>query len=68
MTKVSIILSCFNGSRFLEEAINSIICQTFTDWELIFVNDGSTDESLKIAESFSEKDSRIKVVSKKMGV
>jgi len=63
MALVSIILSCYNGEKFLVDALNSFINQTFEDLELIFVNDGSTDNSLDIALSFAKKNTRIKVVS-----
>ena len=58
MPKVSVIMSVFNGSSYLEKSINSILNQTFEDFEFIIVNDGSTDNSEKIIKSFS--DSRIK--------
>lgn len=60
---VSIVLPCYNGEKFLSEAIESVISQTYQNWELIIVNDCSTDNTLKIAESFAEKDSRIFVYS-----
>lgn len=64
MPAISIILSCYNGERFLQQALNSISQQNFKDWELIFVNDGSTDSSVAIANSFRLKDDRIQIVSK----
>lgn len=51
----------FNGSEFIEESINSVLKQEYENWELICVNDGSTDNSLSILRKFSQKDSRILV-------
>ena len=45
---VSIVLPCYNGAGFLAQSIDSVIAQTFTDWELIIVNDCSKDNSLEI--------------------
>ena len=55
---ISIIMNCYNGEAFLDEAINSITKQTFENWELIFFDNNSKDNSEKIVKSF--KDSRIK--------
>ncbi|MAU12044.1 MAG: glycosyl transferase [Anaerolineaceae bacterium] len=56
---ISIVLPVYNGARYLHEAIESIISQTFTQWELIVVDDGSTDESPAIIARFCEQDERI---------
>ena len=56
---VSVIMNCHNGEEFLKESVNSIINQTFTDWELIFFDNDSSDGSLEIIKSFN--DQRIKV-------
>lgn len=61
--KVSIILPTYNGEKFLSQSIDSIINQTMKDWELIIVNDCSTDHTLKIANDYAKKDSRIKVIN-----
>ena len=63
--QVSILVPFKNTAPFLPECVDSMINQTFSQWELIAVNDGSTDESLKIMMDFSKKDSRIKVVNNK---
>lgn len=60
---ISIILSCYNSEKFLFEAIISVLKQDHENIELIFVNDGSTDNSFEIAKTFSDKDSRIKIIS-----
>lgn len=64
MSKVSIIVPIYNAQKFLSKCIESIIMQTFVDFELILVNDGSTDESLYICKQYASKDSRIKVINK----
>lgn len=58
---VSIVLPCYNGAGFLAQSIDSVIIQTFTDWELIIVNDCSKDNSLEIMQQYTEKDSRIRI-------
>lgn len=60
---VSIVLPCYNGAKMIGEAIESIIAQTYTDWELIIVNDCSTDNTLEVAKSYAAKDKRIRVFS-----
>lgn len=62
---VSIIIPLFNAERFVSEAIESILKQTYINWELIIVNDESTDESLKIAYSYESE--KVKVFTKKNG-
>ncbi len=58
---ISVIMSVYNGETYLEEAIESIRNQTFTNWELIVINDCSKDSTAKILADFSLKDERIKV-------
>lgn len=64
---ISIIIPVFNSEHSLPDCINSVLDQTISDFELILVNDGSTDESLSICEGFGKKDNRIRVVSKPNG-
>jgi GT2 family glycosyltransferase len=59
---ISICLPTFNGGRFLAEAIESVLAQVYNDWELIITDDGSTDDSRKIAESYCKLDSRIRLL------
>lgn len=61
---ISVILPIYNADKFLDEAIKSILSQTFTDFELICINDGSTDNSKDILDFYSSNDSRLKVVSR----
>jgi len=64
MPKVSVIMSVFNGGSFLSGAIESILSQSFSDFEFIIINDGSTDNSLDTIEYYAEIDQRILVVSR----
>lgn len=59
--KISIVLPVYNGAKYLAESIESVINQTYANWELIIVNDCSTDGSLGIAMEYASKDARIKV-------
>ena len=58
--KVSIIMPCHNGANYIEKAINSVIAQTYIEWELIIIDDNSTDNSVLIANKYVNSDSRIK--------
>ena len=60
--QISVIVPVFNVERFLSECLDSILSQTFEDFEVICVNDGSTDSSLHILDGYSKKDPRIKIV------
>jgi glycosyltransferase involved in cell wall biosynthesis len=57
--KISVVMAAYNAADFLSETIDSIINQNFTEWELICINDGSTDNSLEILEDYASKDKRI---------
>jgi len=59
---VSIIIPSYNHEKYLEFAINSVINQTFKDWELIVVDDGSTDSSVEIIKKYTAIDNRIKCI------
>ncbi len=61
---ISVVLPVYNGERYLAEAIDSILAQTFMDFELIMINDGSTDSSLDILQKYQERDGRIRLVSR----
>lgn len=62
--KVSVIVPIYNTGKFLRQCLESITSQTLKEIEIICVNDGSTDDSLSIAEEFARNDSRVKVLSK----
>src|ERR1051325_5997240 len=62
---VSVVMPVYNASQYLQEAIQSLLDQTYTDWELIVVNDGSTDNSWEILQSYA--DPRIKIFQRENG-
>ncbi len=59
---VSVIIPVYNVEKYLRRCLDSVVNQTFTDFELILVNDGSTDSSLEICQEYAATDSRIKVI------
>lgn len=61
--KVSVLIPVYNSAEYVSECLESVLNQSFTDFEVICVNDCSTDNSLEILENYSEKDSRVKVFS-----
>lgn len=63
---VSIIIPVYNASRFLEETINSIQEQTYSNWEAIFIDDCSSDNSYDIIKQYQKNDKRIKVIKNKI--
>lgn len=60
---VSVIIPVYNGEKYLKECLDSVIRQSFSHWEMICINDGSTDGSLRILEDFARMDDRIRVLS-----
>ena len=63
MPKCSVIIPVYNVEKYLTTALESVINQTFSDIEIICINDGSTDNSLTILENYAQKDSRIKLIN-----
>jgi glycosyltransferase involved in cell wall biosynthesis len=63
--KISVIMSVYNGSRFLSESIESILNQSYRNFEFIIINDGSDDNSLEIIQSYMDIDSRIVLLNHK---
>lgn len=59
---VSIITPAYNCSKYISQTIESVLCQTYHDFEMIIVDDCSTDDTLSILEKYSKQDSRIKVI------
>lgn len=65
--KVSIITPCYNAEKYIQQTISAIQHQTFSDWEMIIVDDGSTDDSADIIQQIAQQDSRIKLVQQPNG-
>ena len=68
--KISLLLPVYNAEQFLRECLDSIIAQTYTNWELFACNDGSNDSSLEILNEYAAKDTRITILDnpKNMGI
>ncbi len=62
---VSVIIPVYNADKFLDKCIQSVINQSYTNWELILINDGSTDESGLICDTYAQNDKRIKIIHNK---
>lgn len=65
LCKISVIIPVYNVEKYLGQCLDSVINQTYKNLDIVCVNDGSTDNSLKILEKYAKKDSRIKVISQK---
>lgn len=61
---VSIIVPVYNAGKYIAETLDSVLAQTYSNWELIIVNDGSTDNTLQLIENYSGKDKRISFITK----
>ncbi len=59
---VSIITPCYNGEKYIRETIESVIAQTYPQWEMIVVDDGSQDRSVSIVSEYEKKDERIRLI------
>lgn len=62
---ISVIMPAYNSERYISGAVESVLSQSYTDWELIIVDDGSTDRTPEIIDEYAEKDFRIKVFHRK---
>ncbi len=62
MPTISVIIPTYNAAKYLREALDSLLAQTFTDWEAVCVNDGSTDNSLEILQEYASQDPRFRVL------
>ena len=67
MPKISVIVPVYNTEKYLHRCIDSILDQTFTDFELLLIDDGSTDSSGTICDEYAAKDSRVRVFHKENG-
>ena len=63
--KITIIIPCYKVEQYLPECLDSVINQTFTDWQAICINDGSPDNCGKILDEYAKKDSRFVIIHKK---
>ena len=63
--KVSVIIPCYNGEKFIAEAIGSVLNQTYQNWELIIVDDGSTDNSKNIIQKYTTSNNKITLIEHK---
>lgn len=64
---VSVIVPCYNQARFLPETLESVVSQSFQDWECVIINDGSTDNTIDVAQTYSSRDPRFRLVTKPNG-
>lgn len=62
---VSIVVPVYNSEKFIKETINTVRQQTYTNWELLLVNDCSTDDSKNIIQEYNKQDERIKLIDLK---
>src|ERR687894_2011180 len=60
--KVSVVIPCYNQAHFLSEAIDSVLSQTYEEFELIVVDDGSEDDTKEVASKYSAKDRRVRLI------
>ena len=65
--KIDILMATYNGEKYLAEQIDSIICQTYKNWNLLIRDDGSSDNTFKILKEYEKKDDRIKIVKDEKG-
>lgn len=67
MTEISVIVAIYNADGYLSKCLNSIKLQTFRDFEVLMVDDGSTDNSLSVCEQYAKEDARFKYFHKENG-
>ena len=64
---ISVIVPCYNQAQYLDECLQPVLDQTYTDWECIIVNDGSPDHTEEVAKKWLKKDPRFKYIHKENG-
>ena len=64
---ISVVIPAYNAGQFLDETLESVLSQTYENWECIIVNDGSTDNTESIVKKWCEKDSRFRLTNKENG-
>ncbi|MEA5466982.1 glycosyltransferase family 2 protein [Leptothoe sp. PORK10 BA2] len=64
---VSIVIPAYNAAKFLSEVIQSVLNQSYQNWELLVIDDGSTDNTAELVSKYSKKDSRVRLISKENG-
>lgn len=64
---ISIVIPVYNVEKYLAECVDSVLAQTYTDWEAILVDDGATDSSGRMCDEYTKKDSRIRVIHRENG-
>ena len=62
---ISVIIPVYNAEQYIKRCLNSVLNQTFNDYEIIMVNDGSTDGSLEILKKYESQNSKLKVITQK---
>ena len=67
MPAISVIIPVYNVEKYLRRCLDSVLNQTFSDWEAICVNDGSPDNSAAILEEYAARDERFRIVTKENG-
>lgn len=67
MPEISVIVAVYNASKYLDRCVNSILCQTFVDIEILLIDDGSNDSSAEMCDMYAAKDSRVRVFHKQNG-
>ena len=65
--KFTIIMPVYNVEKYIEKAIQSVLDQTYSNFELLIINDGTNDDSMKIASNYAKRDNRVKIYNKKNG-
>lgn len=60
--KISVVIPVYNSEKYIRRCVDSVLAQTYQEWELVLVDDGSTDNSLSILQEYESKDERIKVI------